>query len=98
MITREEAREIAAKHGIGEVPADHPIYNEPPSIRFINRSTEFAMSGKESSNSNQEPTIPVKTFKDGISEGIAEVERLIQEKLDANVAADKPTPKKRKEK
>jgi hypothetical protein len=56
------------------------------------------MSGKEGSNSNQEPTIPVKTFKDGISEGIAKVERLIQEKLDANVAADKPTPKKRKEK
>ena len=98
MITRKEAEAIAKKHGIGVAPKDRPIYNEPPSIRFINRSTEFAMSGKEGSNSNQEPTIPVKTFKDGISEGIAKVERLIQEKLDASVAADKPTPKKRKEK
>ena len=64
---------------------------------LMTRNTIKAFT-EEGSNSNQEPTIPVKTFKDGISEGIAEVERLIQEKLDANVAADKPTPKKRKEK
>jgi hypothetical protein len=36
-LTRERAREIAAKYGIGECPPDHPIYSEPPSIMFLNR-------------------------------------------------------------
>jgi len=49
MITREQARKIAAKHGIGEAPADDPIYNEPPSIRFINRSKESTATSDTSS-------------------------------------------------
>ena len=36
MISRERAIEIAKKYGIGEVPRDDPLYNEPPTIRFIN--------------------------------------------------------------
>ena len=37
MITREEMREIAAKYGIKEAPRDHPIYREPPTIRFVSK-------------------------------------------------------------
>jgi len=37
MITREEARKIAAEYGIGEASRDHPIYREPPTIRFVSK-------------------------------------------------------------
>ena len=36
-LTREQVREIAAKFGIGELPRDHPVYSESPSITFVNR-------------------------------------------------------------
>ena len=39
MITRKEAEAISKELGIGVVPKDDPIYNEAPSVRFINKST-----------------------------------------------------------
>ena len=39
MITRKEAEAISKELGIGVVPKDDPIYNELPSVRFINKST-----------------------------------------------------------
>jgi len=36
-VTRDQARKIFAKYGIGEFPKGHPIYSEPRSITFISR-------------------------------------------------------------
>lgn len=36
-IPRERVKALLAKHGITELPRDHPIYSEPPTARFINR-------------------------------------------------------------
>ena len=36
-ITRDQAREIFAKHGIKEAPPDDPIYREEPTIHFTTR-------------------------------------------------------------
>lgn len=58
MITREEAREIAAKHGIGEAPADHPIYSEPPSIRFTSPSKKSTTTTDTSSEQETQPLDP----------------------------------------
>jgi len=38
MITRKEAEAIFNELGIKAAPKDDPIYNEAPSVRFINRS------------------------------------------------------------
>ena len=53
MITRKEAEKIAKEFGIGVAPKDDPIYNEAPSIRFINRSTKSKVVSKKDKNSSK---------------------------------------------
>jgi hypothetical protein len=53
MITRKEAEAIFNELGIKAAPKDDPIYNEAPSVRFINRSTKSMATGKEDSTSNR---------------------------------------------
>ncbi len=55
MITRERLKQIAAKYGMMVAPPDHPIYSEPPSIHFINRSKKSTTDDKKTSPKKPDP-------------------------------------------
>ena len=55
-VTRERAAEIAAKHGIGMLSPDDPIYNEQPTISFSTRHGKS--TGQPSSDSDSPPSEP----------------------------------------
>ena len=55
MIPRERAKQIFEKLGIKEASADHPIYKEPPSIRFINLPKKSTTGGEKTSPKKPDP-------------------------------------------
>ncbi len=68
MITREQMRKIAAKHGMKEAPPEDPIYNEPPSVRFINRSKKSTATTGTSSEEQQPQQQTLSEKLDGVEE------------------------------
>lgn len=70
--------EMAAEFGMKETPPDHPIYKEPPSIRFTGQSPK---SSTTIGASSEKPTRSV----DLHSQGLAILEKEHQRQMDIGI-------------